>query len=244
MFSDNRSLAGNNPMYDDLVRSMEGYEKRYTGSYKLCTGSFIDSVDIPEIRRIADSDLSNPADYIRLHDLMNMKPFGDRDGVMLYMTNMEAVERHKCLMYHDVFTKRQWDNAFLVTDVFQFNAFLMKLLDSIHMEAKLYIDCYGRLIEHELVSGNLSYDVLSGMDTGKWDAHMDSVKTGNREVYDNPKLQFYCETIKYIGGEIIGFTNVWKRSMPTVVKEVLNFIRYVSSDIDNPHYKGSYVFGL
>lgn len=240
MFSDNRQLVGDNPMYENLVKSLENYD--YTASDAWRDG-FVNYDNLEDMRKTADSDLSDPDNYRKLHSIMNMKP-NEITGAEVYMEDSEAVDRHKCMMFGNTFSKRQWDAAFSVTDVFYFNEEFLCKRDFIYAHAGKYINCFGRLLAEELKHGNLSYNTLSGKDPETWRAFTDFVKANNPDLYDNPDLKYYFETVRFIGDEILKFRERWEYSLATCVTRLRDFILFVSEDIVNPYYKQNYVFGF
>ena len=240
MFSDNRQLVGDNPMYENLVKSLENYDYAASDAWR---AGFVNYDNLEDMRKTADSDLSNPDNYRKLHSIMNMKP-DEMTGAEVYMKDSEAVDRHKCMMFGNTFSKRQWDVAFSVTDVFYFNEEFSRKRDFIYAHAEKYINCFGQLLAEELKHGNLSYDTLTGKDPKKWVGYMDFAKTNNPDLYDNPDLMYYGETVRFIGDEILKFRERWEYSLATCVTRLRDFILCVSEDIVNPYYKQKYVFGF
>jgi len=252
MFSDNKNLIGDNPLYENLVKSMEKFDYH---SNKSCRAGFVNMSNMDKLRMIVDSDISDTANFKKLYNIMNMKTIGKpldtftvdklfdcEENDFVYMRDLDAIDRHKCMMFNNVFTKKQWNKAFSVTDVFDFNSEFYFKRDFIYMHAAHYLNCYGSLIVQEFLSGHLSCDSLECMKTSEWEGFMNSCKTGNPDLYDNKKLPMYFDTVLFIGDEILKFRDNWKDSVKTFVIRMIEFVRTCSDNIDNPYYKQDYVF--
>ena len=239
MFSDNKKLIGLNPMYDNLVKSMDGFDYHSNNS---CRSGFVNPESLNMMRRAVDSDLSDKDNYMTLYKIMNMMSVSFNLPSQVYLTNAEAVDRHKCMMFNNVFTKDQWEKAFSVTDVFDFNDIWCHMRDLIYIHAGYYIDCYGYLIVEELKTGNLSIDFLIDKNIHNWESSALQFKNNNPEMYDNPKLPYYFSTIGYIGAEMLEVYETWKESLPTLVTRMIKFICSNSDSINNPYFKQEYVF--